>query len=137
MKTYVLSENAMSQIENQFQLLESMIESDQEIDVSVFLSELDKIESIMSRKYDVRSSVIDSINKTMRTPFPNFDISKYEIDIDNDIIKRGDGTVLTESNATTAEKTLLDVYKGIVEEADETDAEIREHINAIKAEIFS
>jgi len=138
MKTYILSEEAMRRIESTFQLVESMIESETEYTLDAFTAQFDKIESIAYKDYssEVQADVLKSLSEGMKVPFPNFDISKYQIDLKNDHIKRGDGTVLNTSNATVAEKTLLHIFDGIITEANEEDSDIMGHLDDLRSSLF-
>jgi non-homologous end joining protein Ku len=71
----------------------------------------------------------------MKVPFPQFEML-YTIDYDNDIIKRGNGTVINETNSTVVEKTLLHLFQAIIKEADDYDASLDEVLDGYRAEML-
>jgi len=131
----VLSEDAIRKIQDALDTAESMISSDQDYPFEAFMAQLNRIEDIRDRDYssEVISKVKDALQKAVSIPFPNFDINKYHIDLKTDTINRGNGDQVTESNATVAEKTLLDSYAAIVAEANDLDEEIDDHIQELKS----
>jgi hypothetical protein len=138
MKTYTLSDNAVRRIGTAIDTINFMLNSDQEYTIEAVNTQFDKIEDIMAKDYssEVLDSVTKALQKAVEIPFPNFDISKYQIDLNNDQIKRGDGTLLTKSNATTVEQTLLESYNGMVEESNDVDADIHDTVDALRAQVF-
>jgi hypothetical protein len=137
-KTYTLSESAMKRIGTAIEMIHFMLDSDQEYTIEAVNAQFDKIEDIMAKDYssEVIDSVTQALQKAVEIPFPNFDISKYQIDLNHDQIKRGDGTLITKSNATTVEQTLLESYNSIVEESNDVDADMHETLDALRAQVF-
>jgi hypothetical protein len=138
MKTYVLSETAMRRIETAIETIEHMINSDEEFPLEAVNSQFDKIEAIMATDFsnEVQDKVEDAIQDALKTPFPNFNIKKYKIDMRTDKVYRSNGELVTSGDATTTEQTLLKVYKGMVEDANQVDAEINDTLEQLRAQVY-
>jgi hypothetical protein len=138
MKTYTLSDNAIRNITNATETISYMLDSEQEFTIEAVNAQFDKIDNVISKNYsnEVLDKVTNAIEKAVKIPFPNFDISKYTIDLNNDQIKRGDGTLVNKSNATTVEKTILAAYQGMVDESNEVDNEVHEIVDSLRSRVF-
>jgi hypothetical protein len=137
MKTAMLSDSAMNKIDNQFQMIDVMVNGSAEVSVETVFSAFDKINTLVEANHpEVAIPLAKQLEEGIKISFPNFDISKYKLDVINDIITRGDGTVLSQSNSTNVEKTLLDAYNGVAENANDTAASILERADEWKNDIL-
>jgi hypothetical protein len=134
MKTYVYSDNALKALQRAEETLSYMVDSG-DYDITDMNSQFDRIDDIRSKFYNVDAEIKKSLITSMKVPFPQFEML-YTIDYDNDIIKRGNGTVINETNSTVVEKTLLHLFQAIIKEADDYDASLDEVLDGYRAEML-
>lgn len=96
----------------------------------------------LANKATVERNVREMMNKSVIKAFPNFRMDGYLIDLDQDTIKRGNGDVVMETNATNYEKLMLSSYHDMVDYADEMEKdamiqldELNEHIREFNKRI--
>lgn len=89
----------------------------------------------LANKGVVEKSVKDMLQQNVVKAFPNFQINSYVIDIEQDIIKRGNGDTVMDTNATNYEKLLLSAYQDISDYADEVEKDVMAQLDELNEHI--